>query len=161
MKKHIHFDLVMSYFFVIAIVMVCQSYTIKASGLSTIQSVSDIVPVQKIILPNLSKGEPYTMPVKTQVNISDYTNPSLENDSLDFEVKVIKPRKFLLSFYKKQASDIFIKIYDVLGKLVHQEKVSKRGKFKKEYDLSAYKNELYVIEIGDNTSTKTKRLFIG
>lgn len=159
MKKHIHFDLVMGYF--IAIVMVCQSYTIKASNLSIIQSISDIIPVQEIIVPNLNKGQSFHLLSKNQVNTADQTLPALAQDSLDFEVKVLRPRKFLLSFYKKQASDIFIKIYDVLGNLVHQERVSKRGKFKKEYDLSAYKNELYVIEVGDSTSTKTRRLFIG
>jgi hypothetical protein len=151
----------MGYFYVVAIVIMCQSYTIKASSLSTTNIVSENVYVQKVLVAKVSTNEILIIPEKTHINLYNYIGSVLENDSIDFEVEVIKPRKFLLSFYKKQASDIFIKIYDVLGNLVHQEKVSKRGKFKKEYDLSAYRNELYVIEIGDSTSKKTRRLFIG
>lgn len=158
MKKYIPFDLVVGYFFVIAITMVCQSFTLKATT-------NQEFPKKE----NIDKS-PTVKGVPTHLNLTilpvqqtpDIQAPAVaKTDSLDFEVKVIRPRKFLLSFYKKQANDIFIKIYDVLGNLVHQEKVSKKGRFKKEYDLSAYKTELYVIEVSDSNTTKAKRVFMG
>jgi hypothetical protein len=155
MKKYLHFDLVVGYFFVITIVMLCQSFTLKATESSLLstkkEAISSTVNLTHI---NLHVTPVYSTPLLQTI-------PGEQTDSLDFEVKLIKPRKFLLSFYKKQASDIFIKIYDVLGNLVHQEKVSKKGKFRKEYDLSAFKTELYVIEVSDSNTTKAKRLFMG
>ena len=116
MKKYLHFDLVVGYFFVFAIIMLCQSFTFKAT--------------ERIIsIPPNKKAAVATNANQTYIRFSivpDYSNAlsqhESEKDSLDFEVKLIKPRIFLLSFYKKQTSDIFIKIYDVLGNLVHQEK---------------------------------------
>jgi hypothetical protein len=155
MKKYLHFDLVVGYSFAIAIIMVCQSVTIKA--IAKPNNIED----RNIITPAQTKNYLNLIPVQLNKMIQTEQQIGARMDSLDFEVKVTKHRRFLLSFYKKQASDIFIKIYDVLGNLVHQERVSKKGKFKKEYDLSGYKTELYVIEVSDNNSAKAKRLFMG
>lgn len=158
MKKYIHFDLVVGYFFVIAVIMVCQSFTLKATAgrkVASEEKTNFTTPVE-------ASQTHLTLTVFHQQTVAPQIPAfAAEKDSLDFEVKVIKPRKFLLSFYKKQANVIFIKIYDVLGNLVHQEKVSKRGRFKKEYDLSAYRTELYVIEVSDSNSTKAKKVFMG
>ncbi|QHT71453.1 hypothetical protein GXP67_34740 [Rhodocytophaga rosea] len=155
MRKYLHFDLVVGYFFVFAIIMLCQSFTLKATA-------SNNKPEKNVVLTlSARQSDSKLHTVSVYSNSSFQTFTKAQTDSLDFEVKLVKPRKFLLSFYKKQASDIFIKIYDVLGNLVHQEKVSKKGKFKKEYDLSAYKTELYVIEVSDSNNAKAKRLFMG
>jgi len=155
MKKFLHFDLVVGYFFIVAILLICQSFTLKATELIWLSK------TQSASTPVLLRTNLYQPIFPAHSKSFLQTEPTTQKDSLDFEVKLIKPRKFLLSIYKKQASDIIIKIYDVLGNLVHQEKVSKKGKFRKEYDLSAYKTELYVIEVSDSNTTKAKRLFMG
>jgi hypothetical protein len=89
-------------------------------------------------------------------------NPAIADaDSIDFSVEVVQPRKFFLSFTKKREETIFIKIYDVIGNLIHHEVVSKKGIFHKQYDLSKYKTDLYVIEVGSGKKAKIKRLFLG
>ncbi len=82
-------------------------------------------------------------------------------DSLDFQVKVVKPHKFLLSFQKKREEAFYIKIYDVIGNLLYHEVVSNRGKFRKEYDLSKYTTDLYIIEVSSGKTAKSKKLFLG
>jgi hypothetical protein len=90
------------------------------------------------------------------------TNPVVADaDSIDFSVEVVQPHKFFLSFTKKREETFFIKIYDVIGNLIHHEVVSQKGKFRKQYDLSKYKTDLYVIEVGSGKRAKIKRLFLG
>jgi hypothetical protein len=98
----------------------------------------------------------------TPLTYDERNNPVVsESDSVDFDVEVVQPRKFLLSFTKKREETFFIKIYDVIGNLIHHEVVSKTGKFRKHYDLSKYKTDLYVIEVGSSKKAKIKRLFLG
>src|SRR5690349_3901819 len=120
MRKYLHFDLVVGYFFVIAIIIVCQSFTLKVTtGLN-----GKPINLKKLSCSDKSTSQTNNInPAIFSKNFISYNqylkSVSTQSDSIDFEVKVIKPRKFLLSFYKKQASVIFIKIYDVLGNLVH------------------------------------------
>ncbi len=81
-------------------------------------------------------------------------------DLNEFEVKAIDLNKFSVSFYYNQEHDIFIKIYDVIGNVIHQEKVTQKGKFKKEYNLSGTKTEVYIVEVGNEKGSTTKRVFM-
>lgn len=86
---------------------------------------------------------------------------AIESDSIEFNVEMVQPRKFFLSFTMKRGETFFIKIYDIIGNLIHHEVVSKKGRFRKQYDLSKYKTDLYVIEVGSGRKAKIKRLFLG
>ncbi|MDO1446137.1 hypothetical protein Q0590_07735 [Rhodocytophaga aerolata] len=97
-------------------------------------------------------------PVHTHMPIDELL---IESDSIEFDVEVVQSRKFFLSFTMKRGETFFIKIYDIIGNLIHHEVVSKKGWFRKQYDLSKYKTDLYVIEVGSGRKAKIKRLFLG
>ena len=80
-------------------------------------------------------------------------------DSLDFEVQSISRRHFRISFINRSGRSVFVKIYDVIGNLLKQEKINRKGEFKKDYDLSDTHTEFYVIEVGNTKTTVVKRLF--
>jgi hypothetical protein len=102
--------------------------------------------------------QPSAEPVRTSILTAEVL---IESDSIEFDVEVVQPRKFFLSFTMKRGETFFIKIYDVIGNLIHHEVVSKKGWFRKQYDLSKYKTDLYVIEVGSGRKAKIKRLFLG
>ena len=81
------------------------------------------------------------------------------HDSLDFEVQSISHRRFRISFNNRSGRSIFVKIYDVIGNLIKQEKINRKGEFKKDYDMSDTHTEFYVIEVGNTQSSVIKRLF--
>ena len=81
------------------------------------------------------------------------------HDSLDFEVQSISHRRFRISFNNRSGKSIFVKIYDVIGNLIKQEKINRKGEFKKDYDMSDTHTEFYVIEVGNTQTTVVKRLF--
>lgn len=87
-----------------------------------------------------------------------YPKKILVNPDFDFKLKSTQKGKFILSFYKNQSKSITIKIYDLTGNLVLQESVSENGSFSKEYDLSYYKPNFFVVEVGSSQYNKTKSI---
>ena len=83
------------------------------------------------------------------------------NQSLSFDLKTISKRKFSISFLNKNQSDVKVKIYDVIGNLIVEDKISSKGYFYKEYDLSFYNTDLFIIEVGNSKYNKTKSLVAG
>lgn len=82
-------------------------------------------------------------------------------DALEFEVKVLSPRRFSVSFYNNQNNYVFIKIYDVIGNLVlPPEMVTSKGPFRKEYDISGQHTEFLIVEVGNGKASTTKRLLL-
>lgn len=80
------------------------------------------------------------------------------SQSLSFNLKPIATRKFSVSFQNRNHSNVAVKIYDVIGNLIIEEKVIGSGYFYKEYDLSFYKTNLFIIEVGNSKYNKTKSL---
>jgi hypothetical protein len=150
MKKLLPFNPLFLYILIICLVAIGEAFAVKATILQQ--------PINK-------EQKKFTKPTIAAIPISveqGEDDPIVaEADSIDFDVEVVQPRKFLLSFTKKREETFFIKIYDVIGNLIHHEVVSKKGKFRKHYDLSKYKTELYVIEVGSSKKAKIKRLFLG
>jgi hypothetical protein len=89
-----------------------------------------------------------------------YSNTTL-NQSVSFDLKPISKRKFSVSFSNKNQAQVAVKIYDVIGNLIIEEKVSGRGYFYKEYDLTFYNTDLFIIEVGNSKYNKTKSLVAG
>ncbi len=89
-----------------------------------------------------------------------YSNTTL-NQSVSFDLKPISKRKFSVSFLNKNQAQVAVKIYDVIGNLIIEEKVSGRGYFYKEYDLTFYNTDLFIIEVGNSKYNKTKSLVAG
>jgi len=83
---------------------------------------------------------------------------SIQN--IDFEVKILGNRRFQLNFVNTSNGLVYVRIYDVIGNLVKEEVVNSPGKFSKDYDMSAYKSEVYIIEVGNTKYSTTKRIFL-
>lgn len=90
----------------------------------------------------------------------NYSNTSL-SQSVSFDLKPISKRKFSVSFLNKNNARVAVKIYDVIGNLLIEENVSGKGYFYKEYDLSFYNSDLFIIEVGNSKYNKTKSLVAG
>lgn len=90
----------------------------------------------------------------------NYSNTTL-NNHVSFDLKPISKRKFSVSFLNKNQTQIAVKIYDVIGNLIIEENVYGKGYFYKEYDLSFYKSDLFIIEVGNSKYNKTKSLVAG
>lgn len=90
----------------------------------------------------------------------NYSNNTLSNN-VSFDLKPIAKRKFSVSFLNKNNAQIAVKIYDVIGNLIIEENVSGKGYFYKEYDLSFYNTDLFIIEVGNSKYNKTKSLVAG
>ncbi len=96
---------------------------------------------------------------KEQADLAKVAHRLAAHDSLDFEVQSISRRRFRISFNNRSGRSIFVKIYDVIGNLIKQEKINRKGEFKKDYDMSDTHTEFYVIEVGNTQSSVVKRLF--
>lgn len=81
------------------------------------------------------------------------------SESVDFEVQTISKNRFRISFNNNSGRSVFVKIYDVIGNLIRHEKINRKGKFRKDYDLSNTRTDFYVIEVGNENNSITKRLF--
>ena len=81
------------------------------------------------------------------------------DERVDFQVQSVSRHRFQISFNNRSGRSIFVKIYDVIGNLIRHENIDRKGKFKKEYDLSDAPTDFYVIEVGDRQSSTVKRLF--
>lgn len=99
-----------------------------------------------------------TTPQKTIKNPEKklrYTR-SLLNKDFDFSLEATSKGKFSLSFFNNTNEAVAIKVYDVIGNLIFTEQISVKGNFVKEYDLSFYKTDFFVVEVGNARYNKTK-----
>ena len=83
---------------------------------------------------------------------------SIQN--IDFEVRILGNRRFQLNFVNTSNGLVYVRIYDVIGNLVKEEVVNTPGKFSKDYDMSDYKSEVYIVEVGNTKYSTTKRIFL-
>lgn len=154
MKKNLSFNPPIIYIFIICLVAIGEAFAIKSTAFPSTTSLKEY-PLNKSAEPALNDK---VFPLNEASRPDDII---VETDTIEFNVEVVQPRKFFLSFNKKREETFFIKIYDVIGNLIHHEVVSKKGKFRKQYDLSKYKTDLYVIEVGSGKKAMIKRLFLG
>lgn len=80
---------------------------------------------------------------------------------VSFDLTPISKRKFSVSFLNKNHTRVAVKIYDIIGNLIIEENVTGKGYFYKEYDLTFYNSDLFIIEVGNSKYNKTKSLVAG
>lgn len=83
---------------------------------------------------------------------------SVLNTDFDFSLTSTAKGKFSLSFFNNTNDVVAIKIYDLIGNLIFTEQVSAQGNFVKEYDLSFYETDFFVVEVGSAKYNKTKSI---
>lgn len=87
----------------------------------------------------------------------NYPNRILREE-LDFELTPVSQGKFRLNITTQNKGFFFIKVYDVIGNLLYEEKVRVRGSFQQELDMSDYSTDFFIIEIGNEEFNKTKSI---
>lgn len=80
------------------------------------------------------------------------------NQNFDFELQAIAQGKFKLNILQDTKAMVSIRVYDVIGNLLHEENVKIRGSYAKEFDLSKLKTRFFIVEIGNEDFNKTKSI---
>jgi hypothetical protein len=152
-----------------------QKVSLITLGLATIAiinfiSFADIPPyglfAQELLKENLLSKSKSNLTFTKKVNIEDSNDriekkvsyASIITSNFDFDLTPTSDGKFNLSFYNPYQKDISIKVYDIIGNLVMEEKINMQGRFKKEYDLSSYNTKLFIVEVGSSKYNLTKRI---
>lgn len=108
-------------------------------------------------LPALSESrQTPTAPTLSEQQI-DYPSRVL-HEALDFNLTPVSEGKFQLDIRTRDKGFFFIKVYDVIGNLLHQEKIRVRGSFQQELDMSEYTTKFFIIEVGNEDVNKTKSI---
>ena len=87
----------------------------------------------------------------------DYPSRVLREE-LDFDLTPVSEGKFQLDIRTRTKGLVFVKIYDVIGNLLYQEKVRVRGNFRQELDMSEHTTKFFIIEVGNEDFNKTKSI---
>ena len=80
------------------------------------------------------------------------------DQTFDFQLEPISHGKFQINITGGTRDIMSIKVYDVIGNLLYEDEVRIRGFLKKELDLSDYKSNFFIIEIGNDEVNKTKSI---
>lgn len=94
-------------------------------------------------------------PVETEISFPKEIN----NPNVNFNLQPLGIRKFKVVLDKKQQQLTNIKVYDILGNLILQDKIKPEDGLQKDYDFSHTKSKLFVVEIGNAKYNKTKSIY--
>ena len=97
---------------------------------------------------------PPSTPIENRIQYSH----NILNQSFDFQLQPVSSGKFQIDIKGGIRTDLSIKVYDVIGNLLYEDDVRIRGFLRKELDLSDYKSNFFIIEIGNNEVNKTKSI---
>ena len=97
-----------------------------------------------------------TPPTITENQI-DYPAEILRHE-LDLQLTPVSEGKFEVNIASRAKGFIFIKVYDVIGNLLHEEKVRVRGNFQQVLDLSDHASKFFIIEVGNDEFNMTKSI---
>ena len=94
-------------------------------------------------------------PLETEISFPR----EISNPDVNFNLQPMGIRKFKVVLDKKQQQLTNIKVYDILGNLILQDKIKPEDGIQKNYDLSHTKSRLFVVEIGNSKYNKTKSIY--
>ena len=77
---------------------------------------------------------------------------------LDLQLTPVSDGKFEVNIASRSKGLIFIKVYDVIGNLLHEEQVRVRGNFQQVLDLSGHASKFFIIEVGNDEFNMTKSI---
>lgn len=78
---------------------------------------------------------------------------------VDFNLQSIGKKKFKVVLEKKSAANTKIKIYDVLGNLIIEDKIKPEDGTEKSFDFSHINSQLFVVEVGNLKFNRTKSIY--
>lgn len=83
---------------------------------------------------------------------------SLLNQNFDFHLEPVSEGKFQINITGDMRAVMDIKVYDIIGNLLYEDRVPVRGFLQKELDLSSYKSNFFIVEISNQDENKTKSI---
>lgn len=98
-------------------------------------------------------------PQITEQNLR-YSKTILTKD-FDFKLTPVSEGKFMINFPHDVKEVVSIKVYDIIGNVLYEEKVRIRGNHPKQIDLSEKKTTFFIIEIRNQEINRTKRIVAG
>ncbi len=107
--------------------------------------------------------------VKPTSNRSSVVTPSVNEKQIDYPDEILRHElnlqltpvsdgKFEINIASRSRGFIFIKVYDVIGNLLYEEKVRVRGTFQQVLDLSSHASKFFVVEVGSEEFNMTKSI---
>ncbi len=86
-----------------------------------------------------------------------YAKDILTRD-FDFQLAAVAEGKFSINFSDNIKEEFSIKVYDIIGNLLYEEKVKVRGNYSQQIDLSKLKTNFFIVEIKNAVFNKTKSI---
>src|SRR5690606_12099483 len=84
---------------------------------------------------------------------------NLNAPEVDFNLKTTGNKKFKIVLDKRITADTKVKIYDILGNLIKEDKMIPEDGVEKSFDFSSVNSELFVVEVGNSKYNKTKSIY--
>lgn len=94
---------------------------------------------------------------KTDMGVNFPVN--LNAPDVDFSLKITGKRKFKIVLDKKPAAQTKVKIYDILGNLIKEDRILPEDGVEKNFDFSNINSKLFVVEVGNSKYNKTKGIY--
>lgn len=83
----------------------------------------------------------------------------LDLPTIDFNLQSTGEKKFKVVLEKKAKGSTRVKIYDILGNLVKEDKIEPEDGKEKSFDFSDVNSQLFVVEVGNSKFNKTKSIY--
>lgn len=84
---------------------------------------------------------------------------NLHAPEVDFDLKLTGKKKFKIVLEKKTTGQTKVKIYDILGNLIKEDKIVPEDGTEKSFDFSDVNSQLFVVEVGNSKYNKTKSIY--
>ena len=84
---------------------------------------------------------------------------ALNVSDVNFNLKLTGKKKFKIVLEKKATTQTKVKIYDILGNLIKEDKIAPEDGTEKNFDLSNINSQLFVVEVGNSKYNKTKSIY--
>ena len=106
-----------------------------------------------------SIGEAKAQQLSVQADRGVAFPSNLNAPDVDFNLKLIGKKKFKIVLEKKATTPTKIKIYDILGNLIKEDKITPEDDVERDFDFSNVTSQLFVVEVGNSKYNKTKSIY--
>ncbi|MCC5937891.1 MAG: hypothetical protein JJU34_11475 [Lunatimonas sp.] len=83
----------------------------------------------------------------------------LSTPEVKFDLQLTGSRKFKIVLDEASKELTKVKIFDILGNLILEDKISPNDGLQKNYDFSGTNSQLFVVEVGNAKYNKTKSIY--
>jgi len=84
---------------------------------------------------------------------------NLNAQEVDFNLKTTGNKKFKIVLDKRITANTKVRIYDILGNLIKEDRIVPEDGVEKNFDFSSINSNLFVVEVGNSKYNKTKSIY--